>query len=299
MHLRERSATPNDVQAGSKSDDTELVVTQGDANRCGWLRANDRSMMLKLALRGLSQETQTKWVEALQSRSGAARIEVALRYEDGEPLVAGRKGPTQRVRLIKLNAGVNCPPEDVAMLWTHTLTLECRDGVRRLIEDPTTLPIDKFFRFSTGPGEVRIEFKLGTNITSRQHSGRRFRFVASSWCGDEPTIVARSESFVLVSRHPGCGKPALSGVDSLLKAADCGRGRVKPTAKRRRSVGPPPPVEPLDLPFKRPRKTRPVPPSPPPPPPVEPLEPPVDYIDPNQLIDIDQFLSWFTCPHKP
>jgi hypothetical protein len=315
IERHERSVTPNGA---------ELVVAQG-ADRAGWLRANDRSMVIRLLLRGLDPKAHARWMDAMEG-TGAARIEVALRYADGQPIVAGKKGRPQRVRLVKLHAGINCPADDVAMLWTHTLTLECRDGERRLIEDPTASPIADFFRVTAGPvgpsgtSEVRIEFKLGTNVTSRQHSGRRFRFVASAWCGEDLPIVARSADFDLVSRHPGCGQPALSGARLLLMAAKndpAKRPRGRPPSRKadktaRRSVerftkrsnrsterstkrlAGRPLVESLDRPFKRPRAIRALPLlSQPLVPEVDPLDPPVDPIDPNELIDIDQFLSWF------
>jgi hypothetical protein len=169
----------------------------------GWLRANDRLMTVTLALRDLVPDARRRWLGALRG-AGYVRLEVALRYEDGSPTEPGRT--VERVRLVKSHASIRSAA-DVAYLWSNSLTLEGRGGVWRILEDPTATPAVEFFQAIARPDVLSVALKMGTNITSRQHAGRAFRWVARVWCDDDAPLTARSAGFELVAKPPPLPAP--------------------------------------------------------------------------------------------
>jgi len=160
----------------------------------GWLRANDRPMTLTIVLRGLVADARRRWIDALGG-SGAVQFEIALRHEDGTTIDAStyHQSTIERCRVIGDTYIMSLP--------THTLTVDGRDGAWRALQSPDEISAVDCFKWSTQANEIRIRLRICTNVTSRRHNGRTFRFIASARCGDD-LLTARSASFELLAKPP-------------------------------------------------------------------------------------------------
>jgi len=160
----------------------------------GWLRANDRPMTLTIVLRGLVADARRRWMDALAG-SGCLQFEIALRHEDGTTIDPStyHQSTVERCRVIGDTYIMSLP--------THTLTVDGRNGAWRALQSPEEISAVDCFKWSTQSNEIRIRLRICTNVTSRRHNGRTFRFIASARCGDD-LLTARSASFELLAKPP-------------------------------------------------------------------------------------------------
>lgn len=181
----------------------EIGIAQGSERR-GWLRSNDRAMIVELTFPHLSPQERRKWLAALQSSdpSDALKIELGLVYDDCEQILGKKRGQyPERVRLVKFETAVK-RDSDVVMLWNNCLTLSRYDGSLSLEQQPgLKTKLSQFFQTTEEQGVLCVRFKLTTNITSKSHHERRFRFVASAQLGDSSLIDGSSFDFELVAKH--------------------------------------------------------------------------------------------------
>eukprot|EP00656_Telonema_subtile_P050113 TRINITY_DN63_c0_g1_i3.p1 TRINITY_DN63_c0_g1~~TRINITY_DN63_c0_g1_i3.p1 ORF type:complete len:541 (+),score=100.98 TRINITY_DN63_c0_g1_i3:463-2085(+) len=173
----------------------------------GWLRSNDRTMILALTFQHLSPEEKRRWLSVLRgSQSDAGEIELALRYDDCATVLGKKRGQyPERVRLVKFESSIK-HDSDVVMLWDNVLTLVSQNGVLSLKQDDGVTDLTEFFKVTDDRGKICIKFKLTTNITSKSHENRSFRFTAHARRGTGleylgQTLSGESFDFELVAKH--------------------------------------------------------------------------------------------------
>lgn len=181
--------------------DIEIDIVQGSERR-GWLRSNDRAMIVELTFPHLSAPEKRKWLSMLQGldTSEKVKIDLALTYDDCNPVTSKRRGQyPERVRLVKFDSAVK-KDSDVIMLWENSLTLIREGSSFSLEQQPRANRLTPFFKVSDEQGVLCIRFKLTTNITSKSHNDRKFRFVVNAEMGSN-LLDGFSFDFELVAKH--------------------------------------------------------------------------------------------------
>eukprot|EP00657_Telonema_sp_P-1_P006533 TRINITY_DN2543_c0_g1_i5.p1 TRINITY_DN2543_c0_g1~~TRINITY_DN2543_c0_g1_i5.p1 ORF type:complete len:352 (+),score=80.24 TRINITY_DN2543_c0_g1_i5:208-1263(+) len=193
-------------EAETTSDDIDVAVVQGGERR-GWLRSNDRTMILALTFQHLSAEERRRWAAVLRgSQSDAGELELALRYEDRGVVEGKNRGKyPERVRLVKFDSSIK-HSSDVVLLWENYLTLVSQNGVLSLKQEPKLTDLSDFFKVVDDRGKLCVKFKLTTNITSKSHDNRRFRFTSRARRGSSSdylgkSLTGESFDFELVAKH--------------------------------------------------------------------------------------------------
>jgi len=220
------------------TDDIEVNVVQGGERR-GWLRANDRTMILQLTFQHLNTEERKRWLALLAgTSSGAAEVELGLRYDDGKAVIGKQRGQyPERVRLVKFDHVIKSDSDQV-MLWNNVLTLVIKNGSVSLKEAPSVRGPYDFFRVTEERGKICLQFKLTTNVTSKSHEGRSFKYCAHAYCGQSVDslgsgIHGASFDFELVAKHKtekGVRKSAASQQPSARASSTEKAIRVHPPA---------------------------------------------------------------------
>merc|ERR1711865_235843 len=208
----------------SSSSGLEVSVVQGGERR-GWLRSNDRTMIVVLTFQHLCADEKRRWLGALRGReTDPAEIELGLKYDDCCTVVSKKKGQyPERVRLVKFESSIK-NDSDVVLLWGNMLTLVLRDGSISLKQQSGVANLGSFYKVEEERGSICIKFKLTTNITSKSHQNRRFRFTARAARGvsvdspERPLLMGESYDFELIAKHrsgsdhmTSADKPDLSG----------------------------------------------------------------------------------------
>ena len=188
----------------------------------GWLRSNDRTMIVVLTFQHLCADEKRRWLGALRGReTDPAEIELGLKYDDCCTVVSKKRGQyPERVRLVKFESSIK-NDSDVVLLWGNMLTLVLRDGSISLKQQSGVANLGSFYKVEEERGSICIKFKLTTNITSKSHQNRRFRFTARAARGmsvdapESPLLSGESYDFELIAKHRtesggGAEKPPVS-----------------------------------------------------------------------------------------
>jgi hypothetical protein len=191
----------------SSSSGLEVSVVQGGERR-GWLRSNDRTMIVVLTFQHLCADEKRRWLGALRGReTDPAEIELGLKYDDCCTVVSKKRGQyPERVRLVKFESSIK-NDSDVVLLWGNMLTLVLRDGSISLKQQSGVANLGSFYKVEEERGSICIKFKLTTNITSKSHQNRRFRFTARAARGmsvdapESPLLSGESYDFELIAKH--------------------------------------------------------------------------------------------------
>ena len=202
----------------------------------GWIRANDRTMILKITFQDLPSEQQRKWLALLEGTSSeAAEIEVRLKYDNGDDVWVKSRGPyPERVRAVRFDSSVKNNSDVVVLSNDNALNLVISNGDFLLRQGSSVADVNGFFQVSCNDGEVCLQFKLSTNITSKSHENRRFQYTCHARCG--PTLeslataaISRGESydFEFAAKHRGETKAAQSKPKAAPKQATVARP-IKP-----------------------------------------------------------------------
>merc|ERR1712166_187802 len=194
------------LDADTSGNDIEVNVVQGGERR-GWLRSNDRTMILALTFQHLSPEEKRRWLSVLRgSQTDAGEIDLALKYDDCSVVLGKKRGQyPERVRLVKFESSIK-HDSDVVLLWDNALTLVSQNGVLSLKQDSVVTDLSEFFKVSDDRGKICVKFKLTTNITSKSHENRSFRFTAEARRGSSvdslgKELTGESFDFELVAKH--------------------------------------------------------------------------------------------------
>merc|ERR1712166_395439 len=205
-HNEDRSIDDGVLGPSSKRakiySDIEIDIVQGSERR-GGLRSNDRAMIVELTFPHLSAPERRKWLSALQGSdtSEKVKIDLALTYDDCDPMASKRRGQyPERVRLVKFDSAVK-KDSDVIMLWDNSMTLVREGSSFSLEQQPRANRLTPFFKVSDEHGVLCIRFKLATNITSKSHNDRKFRFVVNAEMGSANLLDGFSFDFELVAKH--------------------------------------------------------------------------------------------------
>eukprot|EP00657_Telonema_sp_P-1_P006534 TRINITY_DN2543_c0_g1_i8.p1 TRINITY_DN2543_c0_g1~~TRINITY_DN2543_c0_g1_i8.p1 ORF type:complete len:545 (+),score=119.33 TRINITY_DN2543_c0_g1_i8:259-1893(+) len=164
-------------------------------------------MILALTFQHLSAEERRRWAAVLRgSQSDAGELELALRYEDRGVVEGKNRGKyPERVRLVKFDSSIK-HSSDVVLLWENYLTLVSQNGVLSLKQEPKLTDLSDFFKVVDDRGKLCVKFKLTTNITSKSHDNRRFRFTSRARRGSSSdylgkSLTGESFDFELVAKH--------------------------------------------------------------------------------------------------
>eukprot|EP00657_Telonema_sp_P-1_P001754 TRINITY_DN14426_c0_g1_i1.p1 TRINITY_DN14426_c0_g1~~TRINITY_DN14426_c0_g1_i1.p1 ORF type:complete len:384 (-),score=61.95 TRINITY_DN14426_c0_g1_i1:157-1308(-) len=237
----------------SRSDKSEagrrvgVKILQGGA-REGWLRSNDRTMVMVITLSGITPDEALRWQRSLQGTNHSERFEIKIQlvYDDLShvQMKEKRSGFPDRLRLLKFDGSIKAEG-DVVKAPGNSFTISTRDGTHLMMNDgyvPPDWEPWQIARASTAGCEVlEISLKLTTNMTSKSHSGRKFVFTADVKQFDEDgsqltDIRGVSSVFELIAKHKmSAGQspsltPRLGPQESNMKIS-CASPMITPRAR--------------------------------------------------------------------
>lgn len=166
------------------------------------MRANDRVMLVRLTFGSMTSSDEEKlWKSRLAGSDGGDwELEVSMEYEDGGAVDFPKKTHPQRLLLLGTVAS-NIPASNCVLLWKGRLTLQSRAGVVSFRQ--AGVPVAGYFRAGGKNESVFVEFRLATNVTSKSHGQRRFRFRCRAG-----NLTGVSHCFDLLAKHPGANQVA-------------------------------------------------------------------------------------------
>ena len=180
-------------------------------------------MILALTFQHLTLDERKRWLAVLRGNSSeACEIELTLVYDNREQVLGKKRGQyPERIRMVKFDAPIK-KSSDVVMLWENAMTLVVQNGKMSLKQDDSVKDLKNFLSVSEEAGQICLQFKLSTNITSKSHDNSSFRFVSEARRGSNLNSMSHSISgesfeFELVAKHRS--EPATAKKEQAPQAA--------------------------------------------------------------------------------
>jgi len=233
-------AVPCQLVAAQKSEMAaffEQAEWNSEDHGSTWVRANWRPAKLGVIVGGHLAKAVLASHPAHRGRRQSLRLNLRVEYEGGQAL------SFKKTEELRLQVSQGMAKDHFKLKWSN-LTLA--GGTGTLGKDE--LPLWEHFQVvegdAAGPGEVMLKCKVFTNITSKQHKGRRVQIRAELQLSTG-SVEAVTQAVPFLVRPPEKQNNALELIsdfkpgDRLTLFGDClrtmGRG-VAPFCKLRRST---------------------------------------------------------------
>ena len=170
------------------------------------LRANDRPLTVRFSICCTDDRDADVLGAALLGQGPACmELQFSLEYEDGSMVALNSAGRHREFVSLREPSG---RPSNAKKLHTTKFTLTTHElAALDKADGVSYLSICKYVdqgRINRNGPALDVHIKISTNVTSKQHGGRLFRWRVKMRGGQCPTEIC-SNAFKYVAQHPGKG----------------------------------------------------------------------------------------------